>query len=168
MLVAHMPAGYITAKALKKESKPAHIIASLLFSIWPDLDLLYFYIFDKTKTFHHTYFTHLPVALLAALIVTLPLFRLKFFEKIKVYYILFFTNWLIHLILDTFTGGIMWFYPFDKTLVLFIKIPAVYKSWILSFITHWSFGIEILIIAVSVILLVKTKKGRCQTQTSYI
>jgi len=162
MLIAHMPAGYIVSKAIKKQTKYSLIFSSLIFSIWPDLDLLYFYFFDSTKTFHHTYFPHLPVVMIAAFIITLPLYNVKRFKSMRIYYVLFFVNWLIHLILDTFTGGILWLYPISKQQFLFIDIPAVYNHWITSFVLHWSFAIELAIAAVALAVILKTKNTNGQ------
>jgi inner membrane protein len=63
MLIAHAPAGYIIAKTLNKRSSAAFVICSLIFSIWPDIDLLYYYLFEYGKVFHHTYFPHLPIVM---------------------------------------------------------------------------------------------------------
>ena len=169
MLIAHIPAGYITSKVasktVKKEHTPSLVISSFIFSVWHDLDLIYFYFFDSTKTFHHLYFPHLPIVMITAFIVTLPLYCLKKFEKFRIYHILFFVNWLIHLILDTFTGGIAWLYPFNNEIFLFIDIPANFNHWIISFILHWSFVIELVFVAVALILFLKTVKRRQVTET---
>ena len=92
MLIAHMPTGYIVSKALKKQPENSLILSSLLFSIWPDLDLIYFYFFDSTKTFHHRYFPHLPIVMIVVFIITLPLYNLKFFKSTRIYFRLFYIN----------------------------------------------------------------------------
>jgi len=158
MLIAHIPAGYIVAKTFKQEKKSL-IVSSLIFSVWPDLGLIYFYFFDNA-TSHRHYFPHLPIVMIMIFILTVPLYHMKFFEKMKMYYVLFFVNWLMHLILDTFTERIFWLYPFSDEGFMLIEIPAVYNHWIISFILHWSFAVELAIVAFALILFFKAKKTK--------
>jgi inner membrane protein len=157
MLIGHAPAGYIVHRAYSKVRNEhlSFIKYGLFFSLWPDLDLIYFYFMDKKSTFHHLYFTHLPIALLGCLLLIIPLKHLKVFQKIQSYYYLFLVNWFIHLILDTFTGGIAWLYPLNSEIFTLIKIPDVYSHWIISFVLHRSFMIELIIVFIAVWLAVK-------------
>ena len=163
MLIAHGPSGYIVSKIVKRKSNASFVVCSLIFSLWPDLDLIYYYIFDKAKTFHHTYFPHLPIVLFACFIVTIPLINTVHFKHLKEYYIIFFANWALHLILDTFTGGILWLYPFSSKLFALFVIPPTSPNWVVSFILHWSFLIELAIVLSAGALLTyswKKKRGR--------
>ena len=90
MLIAHAPAGYIAAKTLCKRSTATYVICSLIFAIWPDLDLLYYYFFTSNGAFHHTYFPHLPIAMVAGFLLTLPLLYIDRLKKFKDIYLLFF------------------------------------------------------------------------------
>lgn len=159
MLIAHAPTGYIVSKTLNKKSKTNFVVFSLIFSLWPDLDLFYYYFFDKAVAFHHTYFTHLPIVMFISFFITLPLTYISSLRNIKPYYYLFFINWALHLVLDTFTGGILWLYPFSQYMFLFIKIPPISQNWIISFIFHWSFILELIIVIWSVILLYEEVKN---------
>ena len=159
MLIAHIPAGYITAKALGQEKKSV-IASSMFFSVWPDLGLIYFYFFDSRNTFHRHHFPHLPIVMAITFLITLPLYRAKFFEKARIYYVLFFLNWLIHFVLDTFTEHIFWLYPFSNAGFRLIEIPANFNHWIISFVLHWSFAVEAAIVTVAVVLFVKARKQR--------
>ena len=156
MLIAHVPAGYIVSKIMHKGNNVSFIFCSLVFSLWPDFDLIYYYFFENTKAFHHTYLPHLPITILISFLVTLPFTYLKCFKNIKIYYWLFFVNWILHLLLDSFTGGILWAYPFSDKMFVLIKIPPIYQSWYISFILHWSFLIELSIITWAMILWTKT------------
>lgn len=151
MLIAHAPAGYIVNRTFNKARNQniSFLKFGLIFSLWPDLDLIYFYFFDKKATFHHLYFAHLPFALLICLLLVIPFKHLKVFQRIKNYYYLFLINWFVHLILDTFTGGIAWLYPLSNKVFTLIVVPAVYSHWIISFILHWSFVIEIIIVFIA-------------------
>ena len=164
MLIAHMPAGYIVAKAAKQEKKSV-VLSSLIFSIWPDLGLIYFYFFDNTSTFHRHHFPHLPIVMAIAFIATLPLYFWKPFKKFQIYYLLFFINWLIHLVLDTFTERIFWLYPFSNEGFRLIEIPAVFHHWIISFVLHWTFAVELAIVAIALILFVRTRKQKRARQS---
>jgi len=93
MLIAHVASGYVVAKALRQEKKPV-VISSLIFSVWPDFGLIYFYLFDNT-VIHRYFFPHLPVVMASLFLITLPLYRMKFFVKMRIYYVLFFVNWLV-------------------------------------------------------------------------
>ena len=157
MLIAHIPTGYIVAKALKHERKSL-IIASMIFSLLPDLGLIYFYLFDGRQTSHREYFPHLPLVMCAAFLLTLPLYRMKFFEKFKPYYVLFFVNWAAHLVLDTFTERIYWLWPFSSRGFMLVEVPAAFGHWIVSFVLHWSFTVELAIVAVAVAIFLKSRK----------
>ena len=158
MLIAHIPSGYLVAKAFKQKKKSV-IISSLIFSIWPDLGLIYFYLFDTTSIIHRQYFPHLPVVMVSVLFVTLPLYRMKFFEKLRIYYQLFFVNWFIHLVLDTFTERIFWLYPLSNHGFQFIEIPATFNHWIISFVFHWSFAVELAIVAFALVLFLRARRS---------
>ena len=153
MILAHIPTGYIVSKAFNHDRPVPLALSSLLFSCWPDLDLVFFYFFDLTKTFHHCYFPHLPVVMFIMFLVSLPLpFA---FRTIRPYYWLFFINWALHLVLDSYTGGIAWLYPIrEETYKLVNNIPAIHSSWVISFALHRSFLLEIAIVAVALILLI--------------
>jgi len=85
----------------------------------------------------------------------LPLYFMRFFEKLRVYYLLFFVNWLVHLLLDTFTERIFWLYPFSAHGFRLIEIPAVFSHWIISMVLHRSFVVELGIVAVALVLFLR-------------
>jgi inner membrane protein len=160
MLIAHIPAGYIVSKKFNdiKKEKISFLKYGLIFSIWPDLDLIYFYLIDEKKHLHHMYFPHLPLFLLISFAIIIVIKKLNILKKGENLCYLFLINWFVHLVLDTITGGISWLYPFSKKLYVFIKIPPTYSSWITSFVLHWSFIIEIMITVYSCILLFRQEK----------
>jgi len=158
MLIAHIPVGYLTAKALKYEKKSL-IIASMIFAVLPDLGLIYFYLFSNRQISHRQYFPHLPIIMVTAFLVILPLWRTNFFEKFKPYYVLFFVNWAIHLLLDTFTERIYWLWPFSGRGFMLVEIPAAFGHWIISFVLHWSFAVELAIIAIAGAIFLKSRRA---------
>ena len=156
MLIAHIPSGYLVAKAFKQEKKSV-VVSSVIFSIWPDLGLIYFYFFETSGMIHRQYFPHLPIVMVTAFVVTLPLYYTKFFEKLRIYYLLFFANWLVHLLLDTYTERIFWLYPLSAHGLRLIEIPAVFSHWIISMVLHWSFVVELAIVAFALVLFLRTR-----------
>jgi len=166
MLIAHIPAGYIISKPFNKDKKLSITLSSMIFSILPDLGLIYFYFFDSTIS-HRTFFPHLPIVMLIAFMITFPFYHLKFFEKFRIYYWLFFANWFIHLVLDTITERIFWMYPFSEHGFMLIEIPAVYDHWITSFVLHWSFALEIAIVVVAIVLLLRKGHMKDKKLRSY-
>jgi len=73
--------------------------------------------------------------------------------------LVFFAAILMHLILDTIGGGIAWAAPFDMRLIEWVTVPATQSHWILSFLLHWTFALEMVIWAIAGALLWKKMKG---------
>ena len=106
MLIAHLPAGYISTKYLLKKyadqiqgREKELLTLGMIFSILPDLDLFYFYFVDSS-VHHHKCFPHLPsfwlvlcglLFLLSTVLKTRSLFLIT---------VLLSTNIVIHLSLD--------------------------------------------------------------------
>lgn len=154
MFIAHLPAGYILANKLYNKfssaliSKKLFFIAILCGAIFPDLDLFYFYFIDARAVHHHYYFFHWPLPFLCiGLISVLIYFNTKLIKikKFALVCALFCLAVMLHIVLDTFVGDIWWFMPFiDQSYALF-HVPAVQSHWILNFVFHWSFIVEIMI-----------------------
>ncbi len=158
MLISHFPVGYIVTKVFNKVTKEniPFVKFGLLFSLWPDLDLFYFYFINRKLTFHHLYFTHLPFVLLICAVIAIPINMINFRQSLKSIYNFFVISWFAHLVLDTFTGGIAWLYPYNKKIFILINIPPSYSNWLLSFIFHWSFIIEICLVLLAGALAIKS------------
>lgn len=165
MFIGHLPAGYIISKTLKKFFKNSlqkfneqvALILGLIASVFPDVDVFYFYLIDNRQHSHHSYWTHRPIYWFFITILTL---LLLFLSKKKQYIPLatiFFINIFGHLFLDTIVGEIEWLYPFSQKSYAFFKVPNVYNFWIFNFIFHWSFSLEILVITYAVWLWIKEK-----------
>lgn len=158
LFIAHLPAGYVISKSLwikfssrcQGISQRLFLSAGLIGSVAPDFDLFYFYLMDHRANHHHTYFTHYPIVWFALL--GLSLLCLRFFspKKWAILVTLFCVNALVHLLLDSVVGDIWWLMPFvDQPYALF-TVPAKFNPWWLSFLLHWSFLCELLIICIAV------------------
>ena len=163
MFIAHLPAGYLLTRMLQRKMHTTkYLLVGLIASVFPDLDLLYFYFIDHRQTLHHEYWTHLPFVWLSLWLV---LILITLVWKKKEWFMLtmiIFSNIILHLILDTFVGGIAWLYPLSHTPLFLVTIPARYSFWVENFIFSWTFLVEILITIAAVIYRVfertKTKK----------
>jgi len=149
MITAHLPSGYVLARSLraKKWVVPAVMIGAIL----PDLDLIWFYFVDDRAIHHHRYWVHIPAFWAVIALITLPLtpgrYRPAAFG--------FFLALLVHLCLDSIAGDIMWHWPFDDRFTHLITVPAVYDNWILNFVLHPVFALELLIWTIAIVLWVR-------------
>ena len=158
MLIAHLPAGYVTARLLFPRLDAAgapfrpFLLASLLGAVAPDFDLLYFYLVDQRQHLHHTFWPHFPIFWIALLAASLAWFHLGHARRYAALAVMFAANGLIHMVLDTVVGNIWWLAPFvDQPFALF-TVTARYTPWWLNFIVHWTFAFELAIIAWAIYL----------------
>lgn len=151
MIIAHLPAGYLLSTWLQthlppamRSSKAQHF--GLLGSVFPDFDLLYFYLLDDRQHHHHRYWPHLPVVwLVLSVLVLHGLWRRGHPVALGCALMLLANVWL-HLLLDSWVGDIWWLYPlFDQPFALF-QVPAGQNFWLWSFVGHWTFAAEIVLL----------------------
>lgn len=123
MLVCHLPAGYIAAKITEKKFwkdlplKEKFWLYSILlfFSIFPDIDLLYFYLVNSS-TSHREFITHAisPYLLISSLIYLWGKFKKnKFIKWIGISIAL---GTITHLILDSLMASAEWLWPITSRL----------------------------------------------------
>jgi inner membrane protein len=153
MFFAHLPAGYISSKlllprfALPGAASRPFMLAGMVGAIAPDLDMIYFYLADHRQYQHHTYLPHLPIVWIGLLIASAIWLYTGRFKNNASLAIIFSLNGLIHMFLDTIVGGIWWFAPFIDKPFRFFNAPALHKPWWLNFMLHWSFALELAIVA---------------------
>lgn len=116
--------------------------AAIVGAVLPDVDLLFFYFVDDRAIHHHRYWVHIPFFWAVLASVTLPFVWTSRFKPVA---IAFFAAILMHLLLDSIGGGIMWLAPFNTELVELVTVRPTQSHWILSFLLHWTFLFEILI-----------------------
>lgn len=141
MLTAHLPAGYLMARAFPR-NLPGLMPAVLAGSLLPDLDMLWFHLVDHGTVQHHMYWPHVPLFWLIVAVFCLPM--LRHFGLVKTG-LAFLAAVFLHLLLDTVAGGILWLYPFNTTLHYLVEVPASHENWIVSFLLHWTMLLELLI-----------------------
>ncbi|MEM8949673.1 MAG: metal-dependent hydrolase [Pseudomonadota bacterium] len=177
MFIAHAPAGYIAAKFAQKtisknEFETKLILAcGMFFSILPDFDMIYFYTIDNRQNLHHSYWTHIPVFWISCSLLVFLVSMLFRSRTIYLCGLMLMLATMVHLILDSVAGGILWLYPIDSTAYTLIDVPAQYGHWILNFVFHWSFLLELGILALAVIVFlrrnepIQTSPGRTKAET---
>jgi hypothetical protein len=125
------------------------LLIGTLGAVAPDFDMIHFYLLDQRQHHHHTYWTHYPVFWLVLALMSYVWFG----SRNKLAFWCFFINIFLHLLLDSIVGDIWWLAPWlDKPFSLF-TVPAAYQPWWLSFILHWSFGLELFLSAWALIIL---------------
>lgn len=138
MLTAHLPSGYCLAKI--GHLRGMAFGAALIGAVFPDIDMVFFHLVDDRAFHHHRYWVHVPVFWAAVAAVTLPiLWR----TRLRVAALAFFAALLLHLVLDSVGGGVMWLAPFNTELWSLVTVPPRYGHWVTSFILHWTFALEI-------------------------
>ena len=148
MFIGHLPAGYLLGRALRRRlGLSAWFGWELVGSVFPDIDLLWFYTLGHHKTLHHKYFTHLPWYWVLVSLAWYTLWRLSRNDTLRQVGWLFLPNVFCHLFLDTIVGKIDWLAPFSDESVAFFDVPARYHPYILNYLLHWTFGFEVLIVA---------------------
>jgi hypothetical protein len=139
-------------------SMPALLGAALLGSIFPDFDWFYFLWIDHREHHHHTYWTHLPIVWISLTLASLLWMRLRRDSALPKLAFMFSLNGFLHLVLDTFTGPVWWLAPFSNESYSLFTISQYYHPWWLNFILHWSFLLEVALVAAAVVVYVKDRE----------
>jgi inner membrane protein len=147
VILAHLPAGYILARATTNPRGPL-LWAALAGAVFPDFDMFWFHFVDNASIHHHRYWVHVPG--FWVIIGILALFALR--GRLRAWAAMFLASVMIHLGLDSIGGGIMWLWPWSDHLFSALIVPATQSHWVLSFILHWSFLLELAIIAIAATL----------------
>lgn len=154
MITAHLPSGYVLAKLRKPGPwvMPATVIGAVL----PDIGLIWFYFVDDRAFHHHRYLVHVPLFWLMITLPALAIMKIKF-QRYLPAAIGFFIAILLHLCLDTIAGDIMWHWPFSDTFTHLVDIPTRFDNWIVNFILHPVFLLELLIWGAAIALAIKVR-----------
>jgi membrane-bound metal-dependent hydrolase YbcI (DUF457 family) len=158
VIIGHLPAGYITSQLLHARfasagtSRAAFVLWGLVGSVAPDFDMLYFHYVDHRRHGHHSYWSHFPIVWCALLLVAIVWWQLARRPTRAPSAIVFALGGLVHMLLDTTVGGIRWLAPFDRHSFRFFQLPSLYDPWWLNFILHWTFALELALVAGAVAL----------------
>lgn len=167
MLFSHLPAGfivtYLTRKIWRRDLSKRQIkwlyVVGTLAGTLPDIDNLYYYLVDSSFS-HRELITH---TLFFYLIICSAFYLVGYLLKRKIIcslsLIVFFAS-LSHLLLDSFSPGIGWFYPFSSLIFGLLSFPALATGWYgqhLLVITY-SLELAIFLATFNILLGVKYKK----------
>jgi len=148
MIIAHLPAGYLMVKALSGKFRPDQSaglwFCGLAASVLPDIDILLFYLEGGVRN-HRYYPTHWPLFWLGLFAVSvLALLILKKKEAI-VYPVVALAGVALHLSLDLIAGPVFYAAPFSYERIQLIRVPALYSWWVMNYVRHWIFQVELMI-----------------------
>ena len=108
MLTAHLPSGYVLGKTLKQRWNIPYLLpVALLGAVLPDFDMIWFLFVDQGAIHHHRYWVHVPLFWALVALVVLPAVGLGARRYLGTACV-FFAALLMHLLLDTLSGGILW------------------------------------------------------------
>ena len=63
--------------------------------------------------------------------------------------------------LDSVAGSVRWLAPFSDRETTLVEVPATHALWIVSFVTHWTFAVEIgLVVAAVVVWALRRRRVR--------
>ncbi len=148
MLTAHLPSGYVLGRIWP--SPGAWVIpAALIGAMLPDLDMFWFYFVDERAIHHHRYWVHIPFFWVVVALVALPVLAWRGWLAPG---LAFFVAIALHLVLDSIGGDILWAAPFSDRFFSLVTVPATQSHWVLSFILHWTFLLELAVWAAAFIL----------------
>ncbi|WDZ75109.1 metal-dependent hydrolase [Ensifer adhaerens] len=152
MFIAHLPAGYLLSRpfARRNPQQARAILGVELFcSVLPDFDLAYFYLVDQRRTPHHDYWVHTPVFWLAVAAAAAVLLVATGRRRQLILVGVGLLSVLMHLAMDSIAADIRWLFPVSDLRLNLVHVPALYQPWYLNFLLHWSFALEMLIVALA-------------------
>ena len=157
MFIAHLPAAFIALKTAPIRLAPQLTVAFLIGSVLPDSDLAYFYLLDGRQHHHHDYFTHRPMLWITLLLISFVVTHhgLRAITALS-------SGALLHLLLDSISGKIGWLWPLSDWAEPVIPVPATHDHWVMSFLTHWTFKVEIAITLIAIIVAFRATKNPAQ------
>jgi inner membrane protein len=159
MLIAHLPSGYIVAHLSRqyRQLGTKTVVAATLFgAIFPDIDMVYFYLIDNQQTHHHEYITHWPLLYAFLFVIGISLYIAN--QSKPFFFLVWFSiAAIMHMMLDSIAAPMMWFAPFSDWKLELIEIPASQSHWILSFLVHWTFLLELSLCTLALFLYVRKR-----------
>ena len=161
MFIAHLPATWLAFRALAPRPLPVAVLAAgLIGGIAPDIDLLWFYLFDHRQNHHHGYLTHRPALWAGFLLVGWLLRR----HRPGAMLLALAAGGLLHMALDSLCGSVAWAWPLTDWARPLITVPARHDWWVLNFLTHWSFAIEVALVITAAFTLRKPRNNLMQKE----
>ncbi|WP_299550197.1 metal-dependent hydrolase [uncultured Tateyamaria sp.] len=150
MIVGHLAAGYLAARAFAALGATAVFSGVIVGSVIPDVDILWFFLVDGQQTHHHDYLTHRPLVWAVVLLIGVTIRR-----SVVVGLGL---GALLHLALDSIAGKVAWAWPVLDEATPLVIVPATQAHWVLSFLLHWTFAVEIALCIAALLLFASARR----------
>lgn len=149
MFIAHLPAGYLLTRRMvaRQRSRGTLLAVGLAASVLPDLDLIWFYLVDNRQSVHHAYLFHWPLFWVALAALALGGARLAQRPGAGPVIAVALAGLLLHMALDSIAAGIAWAAPFSDFEINLVQVPARHGWWVWNFVLHWTFALELAILA---------------------
>ena len=157
MFVAHLPAGYLAATAALRRAAPEPRLrrrllgVALAASVAPDLDLAYFYASGRQEH-HHALFPHWPSVWIALTLVGLAVAAARKSRPLALASLFAGGGGLLHLVLDSIAGSVRWGAPWSAAETTLVVVPPHTGWWISSMVLHWTFAVELAIVAAAALV----------------
>lgn len=145
MFIAHVPTAYLMTCLSRRLDR--YRLWVLVGAVLPDADMIAFHALAST-THHHSFLTHRPAVWLLLLgIALLACLRWRVAGVVALS-----IGALSHLALDSVTGRIAWGWPVWQIAQPRVEVPATQDWWVLSFVLHWTFLVELALCGLALIL----------------
>lgn len=153
MIVGHLPAGYLSACVLERSITRDPVIwwGLVVGSVAPDLDMFWFLFVDHGTVHHHTYLTHDPGIWIGLLLIGWA-FSARALIGLGL-------GGVLHLMLDSIAGAITWGYGELTWTAPLVEVPATQSNWVLSFVLHWTFAVELTLCCLAMFVFWRRKAG---------
>ncbi len=156
MFIGHLPSTYLAFKlAAPRSLSNAAFKAGMLGAVLPDIDMLWFYVVDNRGHHHHEYFTHRPAVWLGLLILC-ALLMWSTRTRHAPAGIALCAGALTHMVFDSIAGSIGWLWPLSDAAFPLVIVQPTHSHWILSFLAHWTFKVEIAVMVVAAIVYLRS------------
>ncbi|WP_415403878.1 metal-dependent hydrolase [Tateyamaria sp. SN3-11] len=144
--MGHLPAGYLAACSLERSFTRDTVIwwAMLAGAVLLDIDMFWFALVDQGTVHHHTYPTHNP-----ALWAVTALFGLAVSSRLLTG---LGAGAVLHVALDSIAGAVTWGFAEVSWTGPLVEVPATQSHWILSFLLHWTFAVELVICCMALVV----------------
>lgn len=148
MFIGHLPSGYLLTRSLGRALRVSGWMwLGLLASVFPDIDLAWFYLVDHRRAMHHHYWIHRPFDWLLIGAAWIGLGAALRLPRLRTAAYIVLPNIFLHLLLDSIVGKIDWLYPWrGRGYSLFEVKPAHHEWYVANYLFHWTFCFEIFVL----------------------
>ncbi|KMW60503.1 membrane protein [Candidatus Rhodobacter oscarellae] len=149
MIIGHLPSTYLAFRFLTPKSWPrSFVLGGVIGGVVPDIDMLWFFTIGAQQVHHHNYLTHRP-ALWVGLLIAALLFGWSR-GRMPALVIGLALGAVLHVVLDSVAGNIAWAWPLSDHAHPLVVVEATHSHWILSFINHPYFQVEIAVTLIAI------------------